>query len=1604
MIVIIWTDNRNPIMKKHTTIFTFFLLLGTISLFAQDLTPTESLIANNPLQKVIQVEPTKSISVGQLIPGQQYMVQFIIEDDESCLPIASMNIPYEISRETAELFLLDFKATRSTEQIFLKTPCVNNPINNYLISTQCITCPYEPSAAARFEPVIQAEAGVEAEVLIRDYFVAGGCYEVENIAHTGPAISRGVFSQGEIIGFDEGVILATGDVQNSSGPNQETGTTTQFSGNQGDRDLNTLLRVLGSSLTSTQDVSVLEFDFTPTSDKVSFEYVFASEEYCDFSNSEFNDVFGFFISGPGINGPFTDGGINIAKLPGTSTFVSINSVNWQNNRPFYNNNTPGLRALGNCSLGEVFAAAVAKQEMEYDGFTDVLTAEADVIPCETYHIKLAVGDVGDKKFDSAVFLAANSFKLGDPAELATEIPNASFPDSNLVYESCQESFFVFKRTEDSDRTKPQVVPFTISDLSTAEPNVDYTAIPSPVIIPIGQDSIKVPVNVFDDGIAEGPESIIFELESACTCEDILTELVIAEPAEPIVTFEELSTCPGGTVNITPMVEGGVGEYTYEWSNQETAETIAMSIDEATTYFVTVTDECGTTSIGEVNVGIEPQVATLSGAVVVCNGEPSGEIEVNFTGSGPYSLEYEFNGETRNISNIETATYILPETAGGTYEAIGMMSSGCVGTGEGTAEIIETNVVIEYKFGNPKCNKTTDGFIELTMDEAEANYTYDWDNGATGSRLDDLEEGEYSVIVSNELGCTDTEFFTLTKPEQLTTELTVSGIANCYTPNGGSIDLEVAGGSPGYAYAWSNGAGIEEDPNNLEGGIYEVKVTDANGCETTATAEIQADLAQPDAKIQVAEIINCLNNELTLAAVGTSLGDEFSYEWTTDDGNILTNSTNLTPTVNAGGTYQLTVINADNGCQTVVSEVVEEDRVQPEMEITAPTQLNCKDITQQLEGILLEDLTDYTALWRSNNGNFITDQDILTPAIDQPGTYSLMITNNINGCVIEKNVTVEQDIQEPEVAIVAPADLNCSRNTVSIQTEVAMEENEYEYNWQTLDGRFLDNRTTLTPTVDRAGLYTLKVTNISNFCETTVEARVRIDTLSPKIDAGETAIFTCDKKEISLNGTVADNRPYNFIWTTEDGGILSGEKSLTPAINEAGTYTLFVKDELNDCEATDLVVITDDINRPKAIIENPDAITCTNQTVQLNAENSTQGTNINYRWETFSGNILDASNPINPVMGAAGTYLLFVVDETNGCEGKGLVEILIDTITPTASIAAAEVFNCNSTTALIDGSASSTGANFSYDWTTTDGTIISKTDINSPTIGSAGTYQVEILNTINGCTATASLSIIDEKPTDLSLAIDQPLCHGDKGQANVVDVIGGVGPYTYSIDGGNRFHNEAGFTALRPGVYDFIIKDANNCELAQSIEIVEPEELVVKLGDQLELQLGDSMNLSALTNIPEENIAEIVWTPAEGLSCDDCLNPIAKPFQSINYAVEIIDQNGCMASSDVNLMVDLTPHIFVPNVFRQLDSQAGNDRFTIFAKDGMVNQIVTLEIYNRWGETVYQRKNFVPNDPSLGWDGFFDRQRMKPAVFVYRAEVEMIDGRNIQIQGDFTLMR
>ncbi len=185
------------------------------------------------------------------------------------------------------------------------------------------------------------------------------------------------------LGFTGGIILASGTAVTAIGPNSSTGAGST-TGTGSDPDLYSL-----SSYTI-YDKAVLEFDFVPISDTVRFRYVFGSEEFDTYCNSSYNDVFGFFISGPGISGPFSNNAQNIALMPGSSNYVTINNV-------------------CNCSGGACSWWNSGGIYYQYNRLTHVLTAMCVVQPCQQYHIKLAVGDAGDGILDSGVFLEANSF-------------------------------------------------------------------------------------------------------------------------------------------------------------------------------------------------------------------------------------------------------------------------------------------------------------------------------------------------------------------------------------------------------------------------------------------------------------------------------------------------------------------------------------------------------------------------------------------------------------------------------------------------------------------------------------------------------------------------------------------------------------------------------------------------------------------------------------------------------------------------------------------------------------------------------------------------------------------------------------------------------------------------------------------------------------------------------------------------------------------------------------------------------------------------------------------------------------------------------------------
>lgn len=221
--------------------------------------------------------------------------------------------------------------------------------------------------------------------LVNNFILFG--VSASNVLYTGGQQTLGAFTNGSTtnIGLTDGIIMTTGTLAPIGNPVTDFATAT--TGGGGDSSLSNILP--GYTL---QDASILEFDLVPVGNVLEFSYVFASEEYPEFVNSSFNDVFGFFINGPDPQGgSYAD--LNIAIIPGTSLPVAIDNVNAGANAAYYVDNQ-----------------ALNGQTIVFDGFTTPLLAQVSVVPLATYHLKMAIADAGDAAYDSGIFLKAQSMK------------------------------------------------------------------------------------------------------------------------------------------------------------------------------------------------------------------------------------------------------------------------------------------------------------------------------------------------------------------------------------------------------------------------------------------------------------------------------------------------------------------------------------------------------------------------------------------------------------------------------------------------------------------------------------------------------------------------------------------------------------------------------------------------------------------------------------------------------------------------------------------------------------------------------------------------------------------------------------------------------------------------------------------------------------------------------------------------------------------------------------------------------------------------------------------------------------------------------------------
>ena len=376
------------------------------------------------------------------------------------------------------------------------------------------------------------------------------------------------------IGINNGLVMATGDAQLVVGPNND-GSQTLGGGNfgQNDVDLDVIVNPNG-----TNDACVIEFDFVPIGDTIKFNYVFGSEEYLEWVNSSFNDVFGFFLSGAGISGPYSNGAVNIAVIPGSNTPVSINNVNNVTNSSYYIDNGDGVSAPQNTD----------PTVTQLDGITVVLQAIYAVQCNQTYHIKLAIADAGDTALDSGVFLEGCSFSS---AGVSVEAGIAN--GDTLLYEGCNNAYFAFAI---SDTSQPFTVQFEV--VGTATNGVDYNQIPDSLTIPSGVANATIFVQPIIDGISDPDEDVtIYIFYETCNGWDtLIASLTITDYIPLYLTLpDSINICPeiDGAYLLEGDWGGGIQPYGFTWSNGNT-DTNSISISPFSTqdYNLSITDGCG----------------------------------------------------------------------------------------------------------------------------------------------------------------------------------------------------------------------------------------------------------------------------------------------------------------------------------------------------------------------------------------------------------------------------------------------------------------------------------------------------------------------------------------------------------------------------------------------------------------------------------------------------------------------------------------------------------------------------------------------------------------------------------------------------------------------------------------------------------------------------------------------------------------------------------------------------------------------------------------------------------------------------------------------------
>ena len=739
---------------------------------------------------------------------------------------------------------------------------------------------------------LEVNSTLTPDQYVNDVLLGTGV-EATNVQFTGSPVQIG-----QITGFDPtefpitaGLILSTEVANNPA--NIDDGCMDDFIDDglevSGDPDLlniaNSVPPLIGQNfnVNSVNDICAIEFDFVATGDTIKFNYVFGSDEYLAWVNSQYNDIFGFFLSGPGINGPYADNAVNLAEVPGSDPqlAITISSVNDVTNSAYYIDNP-------------------ANEVLCQNGYTVKLTAESVVECGETYHIRLAIADGSDTALESFVILESGSFESNSVVEVNLNINVGG--DLNtvnpVIFEDCGEAVLTFTRPIETIIDIEEMVIIDYS-ASTATNGVDFTLLPDTVFFPPFVSVQEFPLDAFEDGLAEGSESVVMEILNLAACNGGgLTSYfefdIIDEPDPLEVDGFDTELCVGDSVELEPIVTGGYGNYVYSWDCEPGIDTSAINyIPVAAGVYdciVTVSDTCGMPSddgLFEITVEEYPELTAeiLGGDVVLsCNGFEE-IFAVADGGNPPYTYSWELQDG-------------LP--------AFGYGNSFFLSTWLNASEV---HVIVE-----DACGLTAEAMVNVSIDvpelivELDANYevscnvpftiTPDWSGGEPYFNFAWLEgfsflgfnqtlswttDTDMSITLEVSDGCgqfvtAETEITVVSPALEVTLPDTLVG------PCTESFELVpvIDGGSGVYTYQWSQNFNPVADSETYiyDSGLstsFTVDVTD--NCQSTGSASTTIDIQNPALFVDLQDTIDasCVDNTVIAVDILSGAGD-YTYTW------------------------------------------------------------------------------------------------------------------------------------------------------------------------------------------------------------------------------------------------------------------------------------------------------------------------------------------------------------------------------------------------------------------------------------------------------------------------------------------------------------------------------------------------------------------------------------------------------------------------------------------------------------------------------------------------------------------------------------------------------